>query len=119
MRTVATRSLGKMLTLSLTVGRDSDPPALYEGSSGRPRRCSQWYSTHAPHVVPQFRDALRAALIRIAEHPKQFAPAYKDLRRALLRRFPYIVVFRERDDAVYVIAIFHTSREPLVWQRRS
>ncbi|MBB4393317.1 type II toxin-antitoxin system RelE/ParE family toxin [Bradyrhizobium sp. ERR14] len=36
-----------------------------------------WYDSHAPHVVPQFRDALRSALIRIAEHPKQFPPAYK------------------------------------------
>ncbi len=37
----------------------------------------------------------------------------------MLRRFPYIVVFRELHDAVYVIAVFHTSRDPLVWQRRS
>ncbi|WP_061023535.1 type II toxin-antitoxin system RelE/ParE family toxin [Bradyrhizobium sp. CCH5-F6] len=79
----------------------------------------RWYDIHAPHVVPQFRDALRAALIRIAEHPRQFPFAYKDTRRAMLRRFPYIVVFRELHDAVYVIAVFHTSRDPLVWQRRS
>ncbi|WP_235884757.1 type II toxin-antitoxin system RelE/ParE family toxin [Bradyrhizobium frederickii] len=64
--------------------------------------------------MPQFRDALRAALIRIAEHPRQFPAAYKDTRRAMLRRFPYIVVFRELQDAVYVIAVFHTSRDPLV-----
>ncbi|WP_448040205.1 type II toxin-antitoxin system RelE/ParE family toxin [Bradyrhizobium liaoningense] len=79
----------------------------------------RWYDIHAPHAVPQFRDALRAALIRIAEHPRQFPSAYKDTRRAMLRRFPYIVVFRELHDAVYVIAVFHTSRDPLVWQRRS
>lgn len=78
-----------------------------------------WYDTHAPHVVPQFRDALLAALARIVEHPKQFPPTYKDTRRALLRRFPYIVVFRELHDAVYVVAIFHTSRDPLIWKRRS
>ncbi|PJG50250.1 hypothetical protein CVM73_37340 [Bradyrhizobium forestalis] len=48
----------------------------------------RWYDTHAPHVVPQFRDAMRTALIRIAENPKQFPPALKDTRRALLRRFP-------------------------------
>lgn len=78
-----------------------------------------WYDTHAPHVVPQFREALRAALIRIAEHPKQFPLTYKETRRALLRRFPYFVVFREMPDEVYVVAIFHTSRDPLVWQSRS
>ncbi|WP_367184955.1 type II toxin-antitoxin system RelE/ParE family toxin [uncultured Bradyrhizobium sp.] len=77
-----------------------------------------WYGTHAPHVVPQFRDALRAALARIAEHPKQFPPAYKDTCRALLRRFPYIIVFRELQDTIYVVAVFHTSRDPLIWQSR-
>ncbi|MDE2377476.1 type II toxin-antitoxin system RelE/ParE family toxin [Bradyrhizobium sp.] len=79
----------------------------------------RWYDAHAPHVVPQFRDALRAALIRIAENPRQFPPALKTTRRALLRRFPYILVFRETHDAVYVVAVFHTSRDPLIWQRRS
>lgn len=79
----------------------------------------RWYDTHAPYVVPQFRDALRAALRRVADNPKQFPPGYKDTRRALLRRFPYMLVFRETQDAVYVIAVFHTSRDPAIWQRRS
>jgi len=79
----------------------------------------RWYDAHAPHVGPQFRDALRAAMTRIAENPKQFPPALRDTRRALLRRFPYILVFREMDDAIYVVAVFHTSRDPLIWQRRS
>jgi plasmid stabilization system protein ParE len=60
----------------------------------------RWYNTHAPHVVPQFRDALRAAMIRIAENPKEFPPALRDTRRALLSRFPYILVFRETHDAI-------------------
>ncbi|WP_354085061.1 type II toxin-antitoxin system RelE/ParE family toxin [Bradyrhizobium sp. S3.3.6] len=62
---------------------------------------------------------MRTALMRIAENPKQFPPALKNTRRALLRRFPYILVFRETHDAVYVIAVFHTSRDPLVWKQRS
>ncbi|MBR0958530.1 type II toxin-antitoxin system RelE/ParE family toxin [Bradyrhizobium japonicum] len=79
----------------------------------------RWYDTHAPHVVRQFRDALRAALIRVADNPKQFPLAYKDTRCALLRRFPYILVFRETQDAVYVVAVFHTSRDPLTWISRT
>jgi len=78
-----------------------------------------WYDTHAPQVVPQFRGALRTALSRIAENPKQFPPSFKNTRRALLRRFPYIIVFRETQDAIYVVAVFHTSRNPLIWQGRS
>ena len=79
----------------------------------------RWYDAHAPHVVPQFREALRAALIRIAENPKQFPAAIKSTRRALLRRFPYSLVFRETHDVVYVVAVFHTSRDPSIWKGRS
>lgn len=43
----------------------------------------------------------------------------KNTRRALLRRLPYIFLFRETHDAVYVVAVFHTSRDPLVWKQRS
>lgn len=57
--------------------------------------------------------------MRIAENPKQFSPAPKNTRRTLLRRFPYILVFRETHDAVYIVAVFHTSRDPLIWKRRS
>jgi plasmid stabilization system protein ParE len=79
----------------------------------------RWYGFNAPHVVPHFRDALRTAVARIAENPKQFPASPANTRRALLRRFPYIVVFRETSQAVYVVAVFHTHRDPLTWQRRS
>ena len=78
-----------------------------------------WYDAHAPHVVRHFRSALRSTLARIAENPKQFPVEYRQTRRALLRRFPYFVVFRETDEAVYVVAAFHTSRDPITWQSRS
>jgi plasmid stabilization system protein ParE len=77
-----------------------------------------WYETHASHVTPQFRNALRAILGRIAENPKQFPVEYRETSRALLRRFPYFVVFRETEEGVYVIAVFHTSRNPITWQSR-
>jgi hypothetical protein len=28
-------------------------------------------------------------------------------------------VFRETEEGVYVIAVFHTSRDPIAWQARS
>lgn len=78
-----------------------------------------WYEAHAPEIMPQFREALRAAVVRIAENPKQFLASSHQTRRALLRRFPYLVIFRETVHAVYVVAVFHTSRDPRTWQQRA
>ena len=78
----------------------------------------QWYEAHAPHMVPNFRASLAAVVVRIEANPRQFPVASNQTRRALLRRFPYLLIFRESDDAAYVVAVFHTSRDPRVWRGR-
>ena len=78
----------------------------------------QWYGKQAPEIVPQFREAMRAVIARIEANPQQFPTAAHQTRRALLRRFPYLVFFRETAEAAYVVAVFHASRDPRAWQRR-
>ena len=78
-----------------------------------------WYEDHAPEVVAPFRQALRDVVQRIAENPKQFLSSPHQTRRALLRRFPYFVIFREIGDTAYVVAVFHTSRDPRTWRQRT
>jgi plasmid stabilization system protein ParE len=77
-----------------------------------------WYEARAPEMVPQFLDAVRTVMQRIADNPKQFPPSLHETRRALLRRFPYLVIFREAYGVVYVVANFHTNRNPRIWQDR-
>jgi plasmid stabilization system protein ParE len=42
-----------------------------------------------------------------------------DIRKAVVTKFPYCVFYRELSDRVEVIAVFHTSRDPSVWQQRA
>ena len=79
----------------------------------------KWYEARAPEIAPQFREALRAVVARIAENPRQFPASPHQTRRALLRRFPYIVIFRVARDTAYVVAVFHTSRDPTAWRQRT
>ncbi|MGJ5176039.1 type II toxin-antitoxin system RelE/ParE family toxin [Bradyrhizobium oligotrophicum] len=78
-----------------------------------------WYEAHAPEIVSSFREALRVTVLRIGDNPKQFPASPYRTRRALLRRFPYLLIFRETGAVVYVVAVFHTSRNPQVWQSRT
>jgi hypothetical protein len=51
---------------------------------------------------------------------QQFPIVHKSIRRALLRRFPYALLFViEADRTLTVIACFHGSRDPGQWQRRA
>lgn len=38
---------------------------------------------------------------------------------ARVRRFPYALFFVIRPDMLFVIACFHSSRNPALWQRRT
>jgi plasmid stabilization system protein ParE len=78
-----------------------------------------WYDARAAHMVPQLQEALRAAVVRIAANPKQFPAGPHHTRRVLLRRFPYALIFREAEEDCYVVALFHMSRDPTAWRRRT
>lgn len=41
------------------------------------------------------------------------------MRQVVFRRFPYRIYFRERNQRIVVLAVFHSARNPAVWQQRS
>ena len=56
---------------------------------------------------------------RMSATPLQFPIVYKNVRRALLRRFPYMLFFTIDGETLLVIACFHSSRDPRIWQKRT
>ena len=68
-------------------------------------------------------DRVQETLRTIDETPYRF-PVYegqqvrREYRRALVKRFPYIIVYQVRDTEVLVVAIAQTSREPAYWESR-
>ena len=55
---------------------------------------------------------------RIAANPRIHAVVFADIRKAVVSKFPYCVYYREEQDVVRVLSVFHTSRDPSVWQSR-
>jgi plasmid stabilization system protein ParE len=78
---------------------------------------ADWYEQRAG-LGAEFVARVRAVLNRIGSMPELHAVVYKDVRRAVLRRFPYNIDYRVRTDRVEVIAVFHSHRDPSVWQAR-
>ena len=63
-------------------------------------------------------EQLDLALQRIAANPQQFPITLRDVRRALMHRFPYSLLFRVEEDTLTIVACFHANRDPQSWQRR-
>ena len=78
----------------------------------------EWYEEQRSGLSLEFRSALDQTLSAIDNNPELYARVYRDLRRALLRRFPYGVFYMQRAEGVIVAAVLHTSRSPELWRAR-
>jgi plasmid stabilization system protein ParE len=82
-------------------------------------KAQDWYEDEAIGIGRRFRQAIDALADRMSANPRQFPVVFKNVRRALLRRFPYSLFFVLEDQTALVIACFHASRNPLRWQNRT
>lgn len=78
----------------------------------------RYYEDKAEGLGTEFVRAVDACLASVERNPRMYAVVHKDVRRALLRRFPYGLFYFLEDDKIIVLACFHASRDPKQWQRR-
>ena len=82
------------------------------------RDASVWYRGRSPRAAERFEAEVESLLGLVAANPMLF-PHYDDEHRvAMLRRFPYSVVYQVQPDRIYVIAVAHSRRSPY-WRDRS
>ncbi len=62
---------------------------------------------------------VRAALSRLAEWPASGTPDGSDIRRVVLARFPFTVVYHVQGDALEVVAVMHQRQRPGYWKHRT
>lgn len=59
-----------------------------------------------------------AAIERAVAHPHAWAVLQGQVRRSLVRRFPYGVLYAEEREGILILAVMHLHRDPDYWQRR-
>jgi plasmid stabilization system protein ParE len=77
-----------------------------------------WYESRAPGLGIEFVRTLEVALATAMKNPEACAVIESDLRRVILRKFPYSLVFRPEADRIVVFAVLHHRREPRTWSRK-
>ena len=77
-----------------------------------------WYEQERPGLGLEFMSEIQLLIQRIANTPEQFPTLYHDVRKAVARRFPYCIYFRERKQHIVVLAVFHSARNPESWRQR-
>lgn len=78
----------------------------------------EWYSHQRQDLDLEFMQCIDDALLRIANHPHAFPLVYRNLRQAVVRRFPFAVFYEVTADEIEVFAVFHSRRNPEMWKTR-
>ena len=77
-----------------------------------------WYAGRSHRAAERFLDELGRAVKQISENPEIFPSFVFGTRRMALRKFPYVIVFRDSATAINIIAIAHGRRRPGYWRDR-
>jgi plasmid stabilization system protein ParE len=62
---------------------------------------------------------IASAIGRVTDFPKAWLVTEGEIRRALVKRFPYGILYAEDQDTIYIIAVMHLHRDPEYWKYRT
>jgi plasmid stabilization system protein ParE len=78
-----------------------------------------WYEIQQSDLGDDFLNCIDETLKRICQMPESYPIVHRDVRRAVVQRFPYAVYYRIISSRIVVTAIFHGHRNPKDWKARS
>jgi len=90
------------------------PEALSDVKDAR-----SWYADRDVDLSNHFVASFESVLQNLAAHPEVYPVAYRQVRRALLRGFPYCVFYVLEPEGPLVLGCFHARRSPSAWRRRA
>ena len=77
-----------------------------------------FYNIRVPGLGAEFLIEVERTSALAGEHPMLGAPFDEGVRRLLVRRFPYSLIYQATADEVLVLAVSHQSRRPGYWRSR-
>lgn len=78
----------------------------------------QYYERQFDGLGERFRLEVREALVRLRNWPLAAPVERGEIRRLILSRFPYKMLYSIEAQCIYVIALAHQHRKPNYWVDR-
>ena len=79
---------------------------------------ANWYDQQKLGLGIDFIKHVDKAIDAIAKMPRMHQIVHKNVRRAVVRKYPYVVLYQVEADHLLIVAVFHCKRDPSIWQGR-
>lgn len=77
-----------------------------------------YYNDAEPGLGMAFYSEVESAIGLVENYPDLWAEVGGGVRRCLVRRFPFAVLYSRVTSRIFIYAIMHTKREPGYWRNR-
>jgi len=74
-----------------------------------------YYSLQAEGLGKKFLDEILETIELISRFPQLWSQNTANTRKAVLRKFPFNLIYSILEDKIYLIAVAHQNREPEYW----
>lgn len=71
-----------------------------------------WYEEQSEGLGHTFLRALESVYDILLKHPLIYQKVYKDFRQAIVKKFPFVVLYAIEKDTIVVLRVFHTLQDP-------
>ena len=83
------------------------------------RESYEWYQSKSEGLGDQFLSEIEKTLKRVEKNPKRHPLISQNIRRCLVNKFPFGVLYSNSEAKIFVVAIMHLKRRPNYWAKRS
>jgi plasmid stabilization system protein ParE len=75
----------------------------------------KYYELEAEGLGDRFQEEIKKAIFRIIAYPKSWSTERGDIRKYLMHRFPYKILYSVEHNHIFIVAIAHQHRLPHYW----
>ena len=78
------------------------------------RKSFDWYEERSGEAADRFLESIDNAVIAISTNPEAYQNRNKNTREFVVDVFPFVIVYRfsKKENLIYILHVFHTSRHP-------
>ena len=92
--------------------------SFHEMAEQELNEAASYYNAQRPGLGNVFLDEVEDATNQIRDHPEAAPLVNRSVRRKLVRRFPYGVMYSVQPDGIRILAIANQKRRPFYWRGR-
>ena len=79
---------------------------------------AEYYQSKSSGLGGDYLSEVERAIVSIAKSPLTWPKVKGDLRRRLVRRFPFGILYYPEPEEIVIVAVAHHCRRPGYWKKR-